>query len=147
MLFFLFIRCANDNGADQHELRNCFWLISAVVVYLLHSTCILPRVSLFQQKQPKNNKALACPCSRIYLVYVRHGRKQKFFLCWAHVWLGKYTCICYMYNCVFCLLQHRFRTPLSHSCLQWNKANNILHFVKAICSDVRAFRYFVFRCL
>ena len=111
VLFFLFIRCANDNGADQHELRNCCWLISAVVVYLLHSTCILPRVSLFEQK---NNKALDCPCSRNYLVYVRHGLKQRFFLCRAHVWLGKYTCICYMYKCVFCLLQHRFRAPLSH---------------------------------
>ena len=116
MLFFLFIRCANDSGADQNELRNCCWLISAVVVYLLHSTCILPRVSLFEQKtNKKNNKpSLACPRSRNYLVYVRHGRKQRFFLCMAHVWLGKYTCICYIYNCVFCLSQHRFHAPLSH---------------------------------
>ena len=38
VLFFLFIRCANDNGADQ--------------------------------QQNSNNKALVCPRSRIYLVYV-----------------------------------------------------------------------------
>ena len=88
----------------------------AVVFYLLHSTCILPRVSLFEQKnkQKTTKPSLACPRSRNYLVYVRHCRKQRFFLCRAHVWLGKYTCICYMYNCVFCLLQHRFRAPLSH---------------------------------
>ena len=118
-MFFLFIRCANYNGADQHELHNCCRLISAVVVFLFHSTFILPHVSLFNKKQPKktpknNNKALACPRSRNYLVYVRHGRKQRFFLCRAHVWLGTYTCICYMYNCVFVCRTHRFRAPLSH---------------------------------
>ena len=123
MLFFLFIRCANDRGADQHELRNCCWLISTVVVYLLHSTCI-HITSCFtiqtKNKQTTTKPSLACPRSRNYLVYVRHGRKQRFFLCRAHVWLGKYTCICYMYNCVFFFCRsigsHRF-APQYHTCL------------------------------
>ena len=101
------IHCATPPFSHVNH-PSCFLLASQ---YMYITSCFTIRT---KNKQKSTKPSLACPRSRNYLVYVRHGRKQRFFLCRAHVWLGKYTCIWYMYNCVFCLSQHRFRVPLSH---------------------------------
>ena len=89
VLFFLFIRCANDKGADQ--------------------------------QQNNNNKALVCPRSWIYLVYVDMVGNRGFsclelMFGWANIHASA-TCTIAFFVCGSIGSAPHYHTCLTHACL------------------------------
>ena len=109
-----------SDALSTAPLRPSLMLIIAVVFYLLHSTCILPRVSLFEQKTNKKQQSrvlLAPVAGTIWFMSDMVGNRG--FSCvglmfgWANIHASA-TCIIAFFVCCSIGSAPHYHTCLTH---------------------------------